>query len=440
MLDFTHQAFRTVVSFFSLHGNPVIVTMAQLLVPSDCALTLYAASRQAVKDADGQVVPAPRRTTKSPRGHFRWLVAYTLVHNPQLIKFRRHAIDSTLAEERARWGAKTIAVKVNDLHKETIEAARYSPLLGERLMHNSTNSRRVMASGLYNPLVLLDVLRDRNAELLYEMQQLQREHVSMEHQADYLGRREQAIQREYSREIEMKNVELVDYQKKLDHAEWRLRADPVLVAIYDAQEADQKAREQLLQELIPLRENYPKGPIDEIRPLPMLPELPPLAPQPRALMRAADRPASRSPRSAHAAAADADASGRRAVVEVPLQPRSQAGRGLAEAGVDRHKGTAVDRGEPSLVSTAAAPRAPGAGLRRDALAVATAGSAVNSREYASTVGSRLAETRTRSMPLSFRSIVDASALVDDTGSEYSVDALAYDREAAVSFDLHARRI
>ena len=121
---------------------------------------------------------------------------------------------------------------MNEVHKETLESELYAPQLGERLLHNSTNrpvclprflarlsttfgqqwlrcwrsidgrsvfltaacrSRRVpvMASGLYNPLVLLDVFRDVNDELHRELSWIKGERVAMDHQADVLQRREQ---------------------------------------------------------------------------------------------------------------------------------------------------------------------------------------------------------------------------------------------------------
>jgi hypothetical protein len=48
-----------------------------------------------------------------------------------------------------------------------------------------------MASGLYNPLVLLDVFRDVNDELHRELSWIKGERVAMDHQADVLQRREQ---------------------------------------------------------------------------------------------------------------------------------------------------------------------------------------------------------------------------------------------------------
>ena len=121
---------------------------------------------------------------------------------------------------------------MNELHKETLGSELYAPQLGERLLHNSTNrsagssllvgtlrfekqnskctrcrrpmgwlvlltsacrSRRVpvMASGLYHPLVLLDVYRDVNDELHRELCWIKGEQVAMDHQADVLHRREQ---------------------------------------------------------------------------------------------------------------------------------------------------------------------------------------------------------------------------------------------------------
>ena len=61
------------------------------------------------------------------------------------------------------------------------------------LLTSACRSRRVpvMASGLYHPLVLLDVYRDVNDELHRELCWIKGEQVAMDHQADVLHRREQ---------------------------------------------------------------------------------------------------------------------------------------------------------------------------------------------------------------------------------------------------------
>ena len=61
------------------------------------------------------------------------------------------------------------------------------------LLTSACRSRRVpvMASGLYHPLVLLDVYRDVNDELHRELCWIKSEQEAMDHQADVLHRREQ---------------------------------------------------------------------------------------------------------------------------------------------------------------------------------------------------------------------------------------------------------
>ena len=229
----------------------------------------------------------------------------------------------------------------------------------------------------------------------------------------------QVIQQEHRRELKtkdaelnMKSAEIGEIQTKLERAEWRLKADPVLVAILDAQEADRHAREQLLRDLIPLREQYPQIPMDDVRPLPMLPELPPLPAQPKSLM--------------HATATDRAVSLPH-VTDEPAKALSQRG---AAAG---------HRAEPLPVAADAVARlAPRTGRE----AADPSDVAYISTEHASGAGPvRVAMIRARTQPVTFRSIIERSALVDDNASvtsEYSVDALAYER--TVSFDLHARRV